>query len=69
MQFPVTQCEVEDAIATLKAKNSCGYDFISNNLIKTNLTHVINIFFSKGIFPKKLKLSVIKPLLKKTTLN
>jgi hypothetical protein len=57
---------------TLKPKNSYGYDKISTKLLKITapfisspLNYTCNKVITKGIFPDRLKYSVIKPLYKK----
>jgi hypothetical protein len=64
--------EVFSIIKKFSPKNSSGWDGISTKVLKksslfivTPLTHVINDSLSKGIFPNKLKNSVITPLNKK----
>ena len=56
----------------MKPKNSHGYDEVSIRLLKISapfilspITYIFNIMLSKGIFPDRLKYSVIKPLYKK----
>ena len=69
---PVTEHEVISFINKLKPSNSCGFDEISNNLIKKCklfiyilFTFVINLCFEKGEFPNKLKIAKVLPLHKK----
>ena len=69
---PVSDLDVVDIINSLKASNACGFDGISNNLLKeckyalTNvLTVLINLSMEKGIFPEKLKMATVIPLFKK----
>ena len=73
---PVTEHEVISFINKLKPSNSCGFDEISNNLIKKcklfiyiPLTFVINLCFEKGEFPNKLKIAKVLPLHKKGDVN
>lgn len=68
----VTQNEVFEIINNLKNKPSAGEDHISNILLKKislyiikPLTHIINESLSKGIFPERLKVAVVKPIYKK----
>ena len=69
---PTTTSETENIIKTLKPKNSCRYDEISNKLLKIStpfisspLNYICNKVTTKGVFPDRLKYSVIKPLHKK----
>lgn len=71
---PITPEGVKKLIKNLKNKKSVGYDYISTKVIKycSNelagpLSHIINLSISNGVFPKKLKLTVVKPLYKKGT--
>ena len=64
--------ELTTIIKSLKAKNTYGYDDVSTKLLKISvkyicspLTHICNKAISSGIFPERLKYSVIKPLYKK----
>ena len=50
--------EIKKIIKSLKSKNSCGYDGISNKMIKLSapfimspLTYICNAVLSTGIFP------------------
>jgi hypothetical protein len=68
----VSAKEVEKIIKSLKTKNSSGYDGISTKLLKMSsgfisspLTYICNKSLSSGIFPDRLKYSVVKPLFKK----
>lgn len=69
---PITEVEVKNEILSLKNTKSVGYDEIDTKVVKECvneiiiiLTHLINLSFSLGIFPERLKLSIIKPLFKK----
>ncbi|XP_046662365.1 uncharacterized protein LOC124355313 [Homalodisca vitripennis] len=69
---PVTRREITDIIRSLKPKTSSGCDRISSKLLMScsecfvdPLVHLINCSFEGGVFPDLLKLSVVKPLLKK----
>ena len=64
--------EIISIIRSLKTKNSFGYDEISTKLLKISasyvcspLPYVCNKSISTGIFPGRLKYSIIKPLYKK----
>lgn len=68
-----TNCnEVQKVIKSLKDTNSTGYDQIPTKIIKfispiiaPILEHLINLSLYTGVFPDKLKISVIKPIYKK----
>lgn len=70
--MPVTDEEVKKEIMSLNNTNSAGYDGIITKIIKMSvseitcvLTYLINLSFSSGTFPDKLKISIVKPLYKK----
>lgn len=70
--YPVTENEICKCIDGLKNKNSSGYDFISNNLLKRisrsivlPLVHIINLCFEQGVFPEELKIAKVVPVYKK----
>ena len=63
--------DVERAIAKLRYKKSVGYDGISSYIVKGNpklftqiLTPLLNASLTQGIFPDKLKPSIIVPIFK-----
>lgn len=69
---PMTVNEVRLEIMSLNNTNSEGFDEINTKIIKACtdvlahiLTHLINLSFSTGVFPEILKLSIVKPILKK----
>lgn len=69
---PVTETDVIKTICNLNNTKSAGYDNISTNILKLcksyicfPLCHIINNSFSQGVFPERLKLSIVKPLFKK----
>jgi hypothetical protein len=70
---PTTTTEIENIIKTLKPKNSYGYDEISSTkllkitapFISSPRNYICNKVITKGIFPYRLKYSIIKPLHKK----
>jgi len=69
---PTTTTEIENIVKTLKPKNSYGYNEISTKLLKITasfislpLNYTCNKVLTKGIFPDRLKCSIIKPLYKK----
>ena len=66
---PTTTTEIENIIKTLKPQNSHGYDENSPKLLKITapfisspLNYIRNEVITKGIFPGRLKFSIIKPL-------
>lgn len=68
----VTDIEVLNVIKSLKNKTSSGFDEIPISLIKEfkdiilkPLTHLINSSLISGIFPSKLKIAKVIPILKK----
>lgn len=69
---PVEVKEVEKVIDSLKNKKSFGSDNIPVCALKcviqhiaTPITNIVNASFESGVFPSKLKISVVKPLYKK----
>ena len=71
---PTSTYEVIKIIHSLKSKNSHGYEEIMSRILKINAPHIIsplmNIFnnvLRSGIFPDRMKYSIIKPLHKKGT--
>ena len=61
-------------IKSLKPKDSHGYDEISSRILKISapcilspLTYIFNKILHLGIFPDRMKLSIIRPLHKKGT--
>ena len=67
--------EIERIINSLQSKSSHGYDEISTKtkisapFISSPLNYICNRSLSTGIFPTRLKYSVIKPLYKKGDKN
>ena len=69
---PTTTKEIENIIKSLKAQNSHGYDGISTKILQLSspfisspLNFINNKILSTGIFPDRLKYSIIKPLFNK----
>jgi hypothetical protein len=69
---PVIESECLEVIKSLKNKKSSGYDGFNVVLLKKIaiyivpvLTYIINLSFSKGIFPDLLKHSIVTPIFKK----
>ena len=68
--FPTN--EIISIIKSLKPKNSFGYDEISPKILKISanyisspLTYIYNKAISKGVFPGRLKYSIVTPIFKK----
>lgn len=64
--------EIISIIKSLKPKNSFGYNEISPKILKISanyisspLTYIYNKAISKGVFPDKLKYSIVTPIFKK----
>lgn len=73
---PVDEKDIFNIIMTLKNTASTGYDKINTKILKLcaryiakPLTHIINLSFTEGKFPSRLKQSVVKPLYKKGERN
>jgi hypothetical protein len=63
---------IEQIVKSLKSKNTSGYDEISTQIIKLSapyiispLTYICNVILNTGIFPDRLKYTIIKPIFKK----
>jgi hypothetical protein len=70
--MPITEAEVISTFSSLKNKTSCGYDGLSNKILKLcgshvskPLTYIFNISLTSGICPDRLKYVVIKSCFKK----
>jgi hypothetical protein len=64
--------KTEKIIKSLKIKNTCGYDEISNRIIKLTapftfspLTCICNAVLNTGVFPDTVKYAIVKPIFKK----
>ena len=63
--------EIEKIINALPGKNACGYDEISTRILKASAPFIssplchINTSLNSGVFPTRLKYSIITPLHKK----
>jgi len=64
--------KIEKIIRSLKTKNTCGHDEISNQIAKLTapfitspLTYICNAVLSTGVFPDRLKYAIVKPIFKK----
>lgn len=69
---PIDENETYNIIMSLRNSKSGGYDGIITKILKIcaqyitlPLTHIINLSFSDGIFPHRLKYCIVKPLFKK----
>ena len=73
--YPSMECkcttmkEIEHIIKSLKTKNSCGYDEISTKILKIScpfisspVNYICNKMLIWGVFPDRLKYTIIKPL-------
>jgi hypothetical protein len=63
--------EIQNIIKSLKTKNSYGFDEISVKILKPSLpfivsplTYICNKSLSLGVFPDRLKYSIVKPIYK-----
>jgi hypothetical protein len=70
--IPFTEAELICTIASIKNKNSARYDGISNKILRLcgkflskPLTYIFNLSLKLGIFPDRLKYSIVSPLFKK----
>jgi hypothetical protein len=64
--------EIEKIIHSFPCKSSCGYDEISTKILKVSalfisspLCHIINRSLHTGVFPSRLKYSIVTPVYKK----
>jgi len=58
--------EIEKIIKSLRTKNTCGYNEISNRIIKLSAPFIIcNAVLSTRIFPYRLKYAIVKLVYKK----
>jgi hypothetical protein len=67
-----TTKEIENVIRSLKSSNSCGYDEVPSQLLKScsyfmsfPLNYICNNTLFTGVFPDRLKYATIRPLFKK----
>ena len=70
---PITHEELNEALQTLKSKQSSVYDEISSDVIKNSqpsifepLRYIFNLSIEKGIFPDQPKIAELTPLFIKT---
>ena len=68
----MSEIEIENIISKMKLDKSCGPTSIPTKILKLikleiskPLAKIINLSFSTGIHPEKLKLAHVKPLFKK----
>ena len=73
---PFSTTEIIKIIKSLKTKNSFGYDEISPYILKLSamyisspLTYICNKVIATGIFPDRMKYSIVIPILKKGRKN
>ena len=69
--LPTTDDEISKHIMSLENKKACGYDLISNYILKSTcstivpfVTHLFNLCISKGAFPNCFKVAQVVPLFK-----
>jgi hypothetical protein len=69
--FPIDPIAVVNIIKKLSNTRSVGYDDIPTHIVKSTsdiiapvLSHLINMTFQQGVFPDKLKISIVKPIFK-----
>ena len=72
INIPVTEAEVICAISSLKNETLCGYDGLSNKILKLcssqiskPITYILNKSLTCGICPNCLQYAITKPLFKK----
>ena len=72
INMPITETKVICTISSLKNKTLCGYDGLSNKLLKLHgnqiskpITCIYNKSLTCGIYPDCLKYAIIKPCFKK----
>ncbi|PNF23822.1 hypothetical protein B7P43_G15913 [Cryptotermes secundus] len=70
--IPTSEAEIKNIIHTMKTKNSSGFDEVTSKILKAcsdliscPLTHICNHSLYTGIFPDRLKISIVKPVFKK----
>jgi len=68
----ITELELVKVIGSMKSKNSCGPDLLSNRMIKAEkyrfakiLKPLINDSIEQGVFPECLKSAIVIPIYKK----
>jgi hypothetical protein len=69
---PTTEHDINKIIMSLRNTHSTGYDGVSTYILKkvsviisVVLSHIINLCIANGVYPEKLKLTIVKPLFKK----
>ena len=69
--FPTDQFEIDKMISGLDNKKSCGYDLLSNKILKetkcTVLPYIVSLFnkcMLNGVFPDAYKIAQVIPLFK-----
>jgi len=73
INIPITETEIICTVSSLKNKTSCGYDGLSNKILKLcgsqiskPLTYMCNKSLTSGICPDLLKYAIIKPCFKES---
>ena len=71
-----TTNEITKILKSIKTKNSFGYDEILTKILKlsapfitSSLTYICNKSLSSGVFPERLKCTIIKPIYKETNFS
>jgi hypothetical protein len=69
--FPTTEAEIKSIILSLNSKNSSGYDEIMSKILKAcasliswPLSHIYDHSLFTGVFPDRLKVSIVKSFFK-----
>ena len=74
-EFSPCSTDEVDKVIRNSSKASCQLDPIHTNILRELpslipiITHIINLSLSSGYFPSELKSAIVKPLLKKSTLD
>ena len=69
--FPTDENELDDIISKMDNKKSCGYDMLSNKILKSTkftilpyIASLFNICMTEGTFPDAYKIAQVIPLFK-----
>ena len=69
--LPITPNEIVDVFASISNSRAIGNDGLLSEILKSNatlicqqLTHIFNLSFTQGVFPKLLKRYVVVPIYK-----
>ena len=74
-EFSPCSTDEVDKVIRNSSKASCQLDPIPTNILRELpslipiITHIINLSLSSGYFPSELKSAIVKPLLKKSTVD